>query len=71
MQMAVFWVVAPCSLVDDAGSKQHRNVGKLIPDYTAQQRRRQPSSEMSPSVAAGWLALVLRIREVPGSNVGL
>jgi hypothetical protein len=54
MKMAVFWVVAPCSLVevyqrfrgtyclhhlgDDDG-----NVGKL-PDYTALQPRRQPSS---------------------------
>jgi hypothetical protein len=29
---------------DDGGSKQLRNVGKLLPDYTAQQPRRQPSS---------------------------
>jgi hypothetical protein len=63
--MAVFWVVAPCSLVevcqrfrgpipraqlthrpDDGGSKDLWNVGKLLPDYTALQPRRQPSSYM-------------------------
>jgi hypothetical protein len=53
-----FWVVASCSLVelyrrfrgacclhrpDDGGSKYIRNVGKLLPDYTAQQSRKQPS----------------------------
>jgi hypothetical protein len=44
--MAVFWVVAPCSLVevyqrfrgethrpDDGGSKDLWNFGKLLPDY--------------------------------------
>jgi hypothetical protein len=40
MKMAVFWVA-----VDDEGSKHLRNVGKLLPDYTAQQPRRQPSSK--------------------------
>jgi hypothetical protein len=56
MKMAVFWVVAPYSLVevyrhfrgddrpDDEGSKHLWNVGKLLLDYTAQQPRRQPSS---------------------------
>jgi hypothetical protein len=65
MKMAVFWVVAPCSLVevyqrfggpcclhhqgdthrlDGGGSKDLRNVGKLLPDYTVLQPRRQPSS---------------------------
>jgi hypothetical protein len=38
----------PCSLhhhhPDDGGSKDLRNVGKLLPDYTALQPRRQPSS---------------------------
>jgi hypothetical protein len=63
MKMAVFWVVAPCSLVvvyrcfrstcclhhqvtyrpDDGGSKYLYNVGKLLPDYTTLQARRQPS----------------------------
>jgi hypothetical protein len=60
MKVAVFWVVAPCSLVevhqrfrdtyslqhqgpDDGGSKYFWNVGKLLPDYTALQPRRQPS----------------------------
>jgi hypothetical protein len=54
MNMAVFWLVLPCSLVevyrrfsrdcclhqegDDGGSKHLLNVGKLLPDYT---RRRE------------------------------
>jgi hypothetical protein len=83
--MAVFWVVAPCSLIevyqhfrgpcclhhqgpDDGGSKDLWNVGKLLPlialmmaaastseneckllpDYTALQPRRQPSSYSPP-----------------------
>jgi hypothetical protein len=29
---------------DDGGSKHLRNVGKFLPDYTAQHPRRQPSS---------------------------
>jgi hypothetical protein len=29
---------------DDGGSKHLWNIGKLLPDYTAQQRRRHPSS---------------------------
>jgi hypothetical protein len=29
---------------DDGGSKRLRNVGKFLPDYTAQQPRRQPPS---------------------------
>jgi hypothetical protein len=36
--MAVFWFVAPCTW----------NVGKLLPDYTAQQPRRQPPSYSPP-----------------------
>jgi hypothetical protein len=62
MKMTVFWVVAPCSLIEvyqrfrgpcclrhqgpDDGSSKYlcRNVGKLLPDYTALQPRRQPSS---------------------------
>jgi hypothetical protein len=28
---------------DDGGSKHFWNIGKLLPDYTAQQPRRQPS----------------------------
>jgi hypothetical protein len=38
-KVAVFWVVAPCSLAE---------VGKLLPDYTALQPRRQPSSYAPP-----------------------
>jgi hypothetical protein len=59
MEMAVFWVVASCSLVevylrfrahrpDDGASKHLWNVCKLLPDYTAQQLRRQPSSYLPP-----------------------
>jgi hypothetical protein len=56
LKMAVFWVVAPCSLVEvyhfrgtcclhhQGGSKYIWNIAKLLPDYTALQPRRQPSS---------------------------
>jgi hypothetical protein len=40
LKMAVFWVVAP--------SKHLWNVGKLLPDYTAQQPRKKPSSNKPP-----------------------
>jgi hypothetical protein len=43
MKIAVFWVVAPCSAID-GGSKDLWNVGKLLPDYTVLQPRRQQSS---------------------------
>jgi hypothetical protein len=40
MRMAIFWVVAPCSLVE---------VYRLsLSDYMAQQPRRQPSSYLPP-----------------------
>jgi hypothetical protein len=50
MKMAVFWVIASniramsTHRPDDGGSKHLWNVSKLLPDYTAQQPRRQPSS---------------------------
>jgi hypothetical protein len=56
MKMAVFWVVAPCSLIEvyrrvtDACCLHHQdskhlwNVGKFLLDNTVQQPRRQPSS---------------------------
>jgi hypothetical protein len=66
MKMAVFWVVAPCILVevyrlfrgtcclhhqgddfDNGGSKRLWNVGKRLPDFTAQQPRIQPSSRVN------------------------
>jgi ABC-type nickel/cobalt efflux system permease component RcnA len=68
-KMAVFWVVAPCGLVqvyhcfrspfrrhhqgrhhrsDDGPSKNLWNIGKLIPDCTALQPRRQPSTYSPP-----------------------
>jgi hypothetical protein len=70
MKMAVFWVVAPCSLVevcqhfrghrpDDGGSKDLRNVGKLLPDYTVLQPRRQPSSYSPP-----WESQILLCQDV-------
>jgi hypothetical protein len=55
-KMAVFWVVAPCIFVEffqrfsgpwylirAIASKDLCNNGKLLPDYTALQPRRQPS----------------------------
>jgi hypothetical protein len=46
MKIAVFWVVAPCDHRPDVGgSKDHCNVGKLLPDYTVLQPRRQQSSK--------------------------
>jgi hypothetical protein len=55
VKMAVFRVVAPCSLLDvyrrfrgacclhHQGSKDLWNIGKLLPDYSALQPRKQPS----------------------------
>jgi hypothetical protein len=44
MKMAVFWVVMPYILIPDDGGRKHLwNVGKLVPDYTAQQPTIQPS----------------------------
>jgi hypothetical protein len=63
MKMTVFWVVASCSSVEgyrrfrgacrlyhqgtDGGSKHLWKVGNLLPDFTAQQPRRQSSSYFS------------------------
>jgi hypothetical protein len=49
MKMAAFWVVPIFRAhltyrPDDGGSTDLRNVGKVIPVYTALQPRRQPSS---------------------------
>jgi hypothetical protein len=48
VKIAGFWVISPCILVnvrpEDGGSKYIRNVGKILPDYTAHQPRRQSSS---------------------------
>jgi hypothetical protein len=47
MNMAAFWIVAPCSLVDVYGRFRGacclRHQGDL-PDYAAQQLKRRPSS---------------------------
>jgi hypothetical protein len=87
--MAVFWTVAPCSLVevyqrfrgpcclqhqgdeatqssDDGGSKDLQNVGKLLPDYTALQPRRQPSSYSPP-----WEPQILISVSVYWEDVGV
>jgi hypothetical protein len=60
MKMAAFWVAAPCNLVEiyrrfrSACCLHHQgrddlwNVGKFLPDDTAQQPRRQPSSYSPP-----------------------
>jgi hypothetical protein len=56
MKMAVFWVVVPCSLPDDGGSKDLWNVGKTLPDYTVLQPRRQPSSYSPP-----WKPQILHV----------
>jgi hypothetical protein len=56
MKMAVFWVVAPCCLIEvtdfsgvlylynDGGDTKLWNVGKLFPDNAALQPRREISS---------------------------
>jgi hypothetical protein len=61
VKMTVFWVAEPCSLVKFTNvSEVHaasiimamsatHHVGKLLPDYTAQQPRRQQSSKSNPS----------------------
>jgi hypothetical protein len=49
--IAVFWVFASCNLVDrpdDGGSKYLWNADKRLPDYTAQQPRKQPSTYSPP-----------------------
>jgi hypothetical protein len=51
MKMAVFWVVGPCSLVKVYGRfrgaccpvDKVSNIGKLLPDHSGQDSRRQPS----------------------------
>jgi hypothetical protein len=63
MNVVVFWVVEPCTLVvltdvseetaasiiRDGGRKPFRNVGQYLPDYTAQHSWRQSPSDVSPS----------------------
>jgi hypothetical protein len=46
MKMTVFWGVAPCSLVEVYRRfiRATSDVGKLLPDYMAQQTRRKLSS---------------------------
>jgi hypothetical protein len=66
MKMAVFWVVAPCSLVEVydvsevfAASIIRTIVGKLLPDYKAQQPSRQLFQRTSQFV---WQLLSLLLR---------
>jgi hypothetical protein len=56
MKMAVFWVVAPCSLVEvyrhfrgNALMMEAASTSKLLPGYTALQPRRQSSSILQSS----------------------
>jgi hypothetical protein len=44
MKMAVFWVVAPCSLGEVYRCFREACVGEFLPDYTALQPRRQQSA---------------------------
>jgi hypothetical protein len=50
--MAIFWVVTPCTFVKFyrcfRGAFCPWNVGKRLPDYKAQQLRKQPSSYSPP-----------------------
>jgi hypothetical protein len=67
MKMAVLWVVVPCTLVEvyrrfrGTCCLHHQvwNVGKLLPDYTAQQPRKQPSPRCS-SLHYGCMHLLYR-----------
>jgi hypothetical protein len=70
MKMAVFWVVALCSLVevyqcfrgvcclhyqgDNGGGKHLLNFGKFLPDYMAQHPRRQPSTGNCAKECGNW-----------------
>jgi hypothetical protein len=51
MKMAVFWVVVPCSLVEVYRRSEVLSASIIraisLPDYTALQPRRQPSSNLS------------------------
>jgi hypothetical protein len=60
LKMVVFWVVAPCSLIEVyrrfrgsavsiISDKHLWYFGKAVPVYTAQQPTRQPSSYSPPS----------------------
>lgn len=47
MKTAVFWIVAPRSVVEMYSGDRHvigRNVGKRLADYVVQELRRQPTS---------------------------
>jgi hypothetical protein len=59
---------------DDGGSKDFWNIGKLLPDYTALQPRRQPSSyslPWEPQILLIQYSLVMRLRaRRPGFDAG-
>jgi hypothetical protein len=76
-KIAVFWVVAPCSLVevssmshrpDDGGSKDPWNVGKLLPDYTVLQPRRQQSSYSPPWEPQILLNIFAQLTSAPNAS---
>jgi hypothetical protein len=56
MKMIICWDVMPCSLyivtdgVIGLMTEAVRNVGQFLPDYTLQHPRRQPSSNLTPSL---------------------
>jgi hypothetical protein len=75
-KMAVFWVVAPCSLaevyqLDHGGSKDLWNVGIILPDYTALQPRRQPSllSTFSLFSMDGWRPWLMNWKVYSGKRL--
>jgi hypothetical protein len=84
IKTAVFWVAAPCSVVkvyrrfrgacwlhhqgDDKGSNHLWKVSKLLPNYTAQQPRRQVT--FTSSFSSSWysfLFLICRPQNLPKS----
>jgi hypothetical protein len=75
IKMAVFWDVAPCSLVDiDRRFRAHLwNVGQFLQDYTAQHPRRQSSlwnasscNFLSPAITS---SLYVQILSAPCSQI--
>jgi hypothetical protein len=53
--MAVFWVVASCSLVEVyLRFRGARNAGKRLPDYMAQQPRRHSFYLLHINMGVGW-----------------
>jgi hypothetical protein len=72
-KMAVFWVVAPCSLVEvyqhfrgpcclhHQGSMDLWNIGKILPHYMALQPRRQPSLKVVMLIVVFWVVTLCSV----------